>query len=294
MFEYKESKDYEFEGPEIILDSDCDAEALRKVLYEINYSRHFSEVGNEIILNYLVKEGHGAGYAVPIYAQAYNSLEWIFPEPNLDKKKIIAGGTHYDTVENCPGADDNGSGIALLICAARYLQKHKDKLKAHPHFYFFNREEDGLLGSDAFVREVLSKRQGSSRIVPDEVHIMEMVGYTAGSQQTPPGLPDFGPVGDFLGIVGEGIVDSLVEAAGKRVEGLKVKGLDIPFSLAQQVGDSLRSDHTPFWNAGYKVCMYTDTSHFRNPHYHQITDTPETLDFEFMEKVLKLFLTRFF
>jgi hypothetical protein len=34
--------------------------------------------------------------------------------------------------------------------------------------------------------------------------------------------------------------------------------------------------------------MWTDTSEFRNPHYHQPSDTPDTLDYEFMAEVAKL------
>jgi len=33
--------------------------------------------------------------------------------------------------------------------------------------------------------------------------------------------------------------------------------------------------------------MITDTSFFRNPHYHQAIDTVETLDLEFLEKVTR-------
>jgi hypothetical protein len=31
--------------------------------------------------------------------------------------------------------------------------------------------------------------------------------------------------------------------------------------------------------------MVTDTSFFRNPHYHQPTDTPDTLDYLFLARV---------
>jgi Zn-dependent M28 family amino/carboxypeptidase len=41
-----------------------------------------------------------------------------------------------------------------------------------------------------------------------------------------------------------------------------------------------RSDHAAFWNAGIPALMLTSTANFRNPHYHQPTDTPETLDYE--------------
>jgi len=34
--------------------------------------------------------------------------------------------------------------------------------------------------------------------------------------------------------------------------------------------------------------MWTDTAEFRNPHYHQVSDTPETLDYNFLLNVTKL------
>ncbi|MBJ6725032.1 hypothetical protein JFN93_09960 [Geomonas sp. Red875] len=45
------------------------------------------------------------------------------------------------------------------------------------------------------------------------------------------------------------------------------------------------SDHCSFWEHDYPAIMLNDTVMFRNPHYHKISDQPETLDFGFMEKV---------
>jgi aminopeptidase YwaD len=45
------------------------------------------------------------------------------------------------------------------------------------------------------------------------------------------------------------------------------------------------SDHSPFWDAGYRALMITDTSFYRNPHYHGSTDTLETLNLDFMAKI---------
>ncbi|NDG75040.1 MAG: M28 family peptidase [Synechococcaceae bacterium WB8_1B_136] len=47
------------------------------------------------------------------------------------------------------------------------------------------------------------------------------------------------------------------------------------------------SDHSPFWDAGYNALMVTDTSFMRNPHYHQMTDTVETLDLDFFSAVVE-------
>ncbi|MEK7716768.1 MAG: hypothetical protein AAB322_03330, partial [Pseudomonadota bacterium] len=43
--------------------------------------------------------------------------------------------------------------------------------------------------------------------------------------------------------------------------------------------------HAAFWHYGYPAVMLTDTANFRNPHYHCATDTLDTLNLEFMEKV---------
>ena len=47
------------------------------------------------------------------------------------------------------------------------------------------------------------------------------------------------------------------------------------------IPDVRLSDHSPFWDQGYDALMVTDTSFMRNPHYHQMSDTVETLDLPF-------------
>jgi hypothetical protein len=51
-----------------------------------------------------------------------------------------------------------------------------------------------------------------------------------------------------------------------------------------------RSDHAFFWKRRTPALMWTDTSEFRNRHYHQPTDTPETLDYDFLAQVTRLLL----
>jgi Peptidase family M28 len=50
--------------------------------------------------------------------------------------------------------------------------------------------------------------------------------------------------------------------------------------------------HSPFWQAGIPSIMWTDTAEFRNPHYHRASDTPDTLDYDFVSQVTKLALAR--
>ena len=70
-----------------------------------------------------------------------------------------------------------------------------------------------------------------------------------------------------------------------------VQGLflpDVPLEMIGRISSFLRSDHAPFWREGIPALMWTDTAEFRNPHYHLPTDTPETLDYEFLAGVTRL------
>ena len=147
----------------------------------------------------------------------------------------------------------------------------------------YDREEDGLLGSDRHSRQIDSAIKGMISL--------EMLGYTdtrPGSQQLPPHLNGLYPdVGDFIGVVGNEASRSLVVAvtAGlKRIDGLPVQSMVVPGDGTLLPVTRL-SDHASFWDRRLPAVMITDTSFFRNPHYHQPTDVPATLDYSFLARV---------
>jgi hypothetical protein len=132
--------------------------------------------------------------------------------------------------------------------------------------------------------------------VLEQVHVLEMVGYRdrrPNSQKNPLPMIPTPTTGDFLGVVSNKshLIDQIIDAAGSI--SVPVVGLSIPSGLplnaiGQLSPHLLRSDHAPFWEKNIPAVMWTDTSEFRNPHYHQPTDTPETLDYEFMAEVSEL------
>jgi Zn-dependent M28 family amino/carboxypeptidase len=162
---------------------------------------------------------------------------------------------------------------------------------------FFNREEDGLLGSSEFVGHLAAQ----SKWTVGEAHIFEMVGFcnrAANSQRMPPGLPSVGTprVGDFLALLANrqsnGIAEKLVRLATTYAAESPVLALKIYLGIEKYFGHLRRSDHAPFWDAGIPSIMWTDTSEFRNPNYHKVSDTPDTLDYGFTAGVAKLALAR--
>ena len=143
-----------------------------------------------------------------------------------------------------------------------------------------------MVGSTYFARKL--KAAGAK---VDAMISLEMIGYTdsrPGSQKYPAGLSWLYPDrGDFIGVIGNWNSSSLLRKVTRQmrqVQGLSVETLSVPGNGVLIPAVRL-SDHSPFWDLGYPALMVTDTSFFRNPHYHAATDTLETLNLEFMAKV---------
>jgi len=196
-------------------------------------------------------------------------------------------GAHYDTVSHSPGADDNASGVAVMLEAARLLSSFH--LSVPLVFIGFAQEEQHCLGSALYA--IKMRRAG---VLLRGMISLECVGYAStqpGSQQNVKGLPVVLPdAGNFLGVVGNPEAAELKErfekTAGRYVSELPLIGLLVPDG-GHGFPDTRRSDHSPFWDAGYPALMMTDTANFRNPAYHRPGDTLETLNLSYMVKVTK-------
>lgn len=203
--------------------------------------------------------------------------------PRAEEPLVIIGA-HFDSVVGTPGADDNASGVAVLLETARLLSQIA--LTTQVLFCAFNLEELNMIGSTAFARKIKAAGMEVKAMIS-----LEMIGYTdsrPGSQKLPAGLGRFYPDrGDFIGVVGNWQSTALMHRfAGGMRQGskLQVETLSVPGKGALIPAVRL-SDHAPFWDLGYPALMITDTSFYRNPHYHGATDSIETLDIDFMAKV---------
>jgi len=210
------------------------------------------------------------------------------PVPGDPTLPLFIVAAHYDSIADSPGADDNASGLATLIELARWIRPRLDGAshKARLQLAAYDLEEYGCLGSWAHARRL---KEGGTQVTG--MISLEMLGYCdrrPGSQQLPPALAGHYPnSGDFIGIVGTESSDTLlhtVVAAMKSVPGLPVESMAIPGN-GMILPQTRLSDHSSFWDHGMPALMITDTSFFRNPHYHRDSDTPDTLDYDFLAKV---------
>ncbi|MBD2345992.1 M28 family peptidase [Anabaena subtropica] len=218
--------------------------------------------------------------------KSFNNLILNLPSQCVRKKQPLPPiliGAHYDAVPGTSGADDNATGVVVLLELAR-------KFAAEPARYplrlvAFDMEEYGLLGSTDYAA-LLRQQQQPLRLMMS----LEMLGYrdsTPGSQRYPRALERFYPsTGDFIALIGNlrTIADLIGMSRNIRKAGVSSQWLPVP-NRGLIVPQTRLSDHAPFWDVGYPAIMVTDTAFLRNPHYHKASDAIATLDLDFLTGV---------
>lgn len=233
------------------------------------------------------------GYTVERHAYATGvNVIGVRPGTTKPAERVVVSA-HYDSVASCAGADDNGTGVAGTLEAARVLA-----LAPHARTLVvacWDEEERGLVGSSAYAAR--AKAAGEQIVL---ALVLEMIGYrnsAPSSQKSDPSLeavfPDAAAQiaanqyrGDFALVVNDETATSAVtdlQAVATEV-GLPVVNISLLAPLKRSIDDLRRSDHAPFWDADYPALMITDTANFRNPHYHcaqASSDALADIDYDF-------------
>jgi hypothetical protein len=250
--------------------------------------------------DYIAAEFKKAGYAPELLeysAQLKSASGRTRPYYNVEARLLPAnpapGGAwvlsaHYDTAPGTPGADDNASAVAILLEAARLLRKENPAREIR--LVAFGTEEPPSfttrdMGSFRYLRYL--KERGVSL---HGLLNLEMLGYfnpKPGSQLFPPFMNLLHPdTGDFVSLSSNlsslGLMNSIARA-WRQASSLPLETVFLP-----SVPSALFiSDHLNFWFSGERAVMLSDTAYFRNPNYHQYSDTPETLDYERMAEIAR-------
>jgi hypothetical protein len=202
--------------------------------------------------------------------------------------EIIVIGAHYDSVTGTTGADDNASGVAAVLALARRFA-HAKPARTLRFVAFANEEPPHFqtkdMGSWQYAKRCHDRGERIAGMLS-----LETIGYfdeRPGSQHYPAPLASFFPdTGNFIAFASNlgsrGLNAHCVLAFKSRTK-FPVESASVP-ELVQEIG---WSDHWSFWQFGYAAAIVTDTAPFRNPHYHEDTDLPPTLDYERMAHVVE-------
>ncbi len=271
-------------------------------ILQVNSERLFADVQNlsfqrftdserRRTRNYIINELKKQGWESSL-EQFPRGVNIFAEKPGTDSEAgAILLAAHYDTVLNSPGADDNATGVAVLLEIARLF--NSDSTPRTLQLAFFDQEEAGLLGSRAFVNNQ-ARLQNLRGVI-----VMDMVGYacyTAGCQKTPSGFPitPTSDKGDFLAVVGDTEHLPLINTfknVGENINNSSqlppVFTLPVPLK-GVLTPDVLRSDHAPFWLQGIGALLVTDTANLRSSFYHQPSDTPDNIERDFFAGAAQL------
>ncbi|KAH3743260.1 M20/M25/M40 family metallo-hydrolase [Pelomyxa schiedti] len=216
------------------------------------------------IKDFLMEEFNHHG--LPVYFQelwhssGQNIISVLPATCGTGPTEVVVIGAHFDSV-NCPGADDNGTGVSAVWKIATTLCTLPQRKRA-AIFCFFDLEEVGTKGSTefAFLLEKLTCPIHS-------VHCVDMIGYNQGNTIA------VSSTHDTLLAIYRQVAGSLTEHTMQ----------ESPFHGV--------SDFIPFKNVFPTVSIaepHSPTHGQINPNHHQKTDTVETLDFSFLNKNIHL------
>ena len=205
------------------------------------------------------------------------------------RDQIIVVGAHYDSVLLSPGADDNASGVSVLLELARALKQ--ESLPRTVRLVAFTNEEWPFFGRERMGSQVNARNAYDRSELITGMISLEMLGYYSmeeNSQAYPRPLNYFYPdKGNFIAFVSnfssrELLRETILEF--RRTSQFPSEGLIAPQFLVPNIR---RSDNSSFWSHGYPAIMVTDTSNYRNRNYHKPSDLPDSLDYESMARIVE-------
>lgn len=241
---------------------------------------------------YIQRELERAGYTTENQSWIAANMEYtnVIASYNPHKSKRLIVGAHYDVFGDQPGADDNASAVAGLLETARLIAETKPDIDYRIDFVAYCLEEPPFFGSENMGSYIHAKSLHDNKVDVLGMICYEMIGFFSDepNSQTYPAhemASTYPSVANFIIVVGiekhsgfSNRIHSLMTQ--NKNSNTEIVNFPTPDGLAGM------SDQRNYWKFGYNALMINDTSFIRNPHYHQMSDTIETLDFDKMTEVI--------
>jgi hypothetical protein len=165
---------------------------------------------------------------------------------------------HYDSYSNdpngaAPGADDDASGCAAVLEAARILSQRR--FTHTLRFVLFAGEEEWMRGSEHYATEAAARRDWIDGVIN-----LDMIGY----ESVPPN--------DHVVEIHAGTRPDSARLADALIQCISM--YDLRLVPEKLTADALTyCDQAPFWERGYAGILCIEDSEDFNPHYHEASDT---------------------
>lgn len=244
---------------------------------------------------YIEETLRGLGYSPErqeyrVRGQAARNIEVMIGPPGgaRDIPTFVVGG-HYDSPDDSPGANDNGTGVAASLELARLFAGFAPRNHRLRLVFWVNEEAPYGKTPDMGSWQHAKRLKDRGEIVAGAI-ALETLGYFSeedGSQDFPPpfGLiyPHRGNFVAFVGLIGaRPFVHAALAGFRRHTHFPSIGGVAPGFLRGIDL-----SDHWAYHQFGFPAMMVTDTAPFRNPYYHQLDDLPENVDYDSLARITK-------
>jgi Zn-dependent M28 family amino/carboxypeptidase len=245
--------------------------------------------GLDVVARYIAQRFREAGARVEdeVFVARRATYRNVVATFGPQSAPLLVVGAHYDAFRAraiSPAADDNASGVAGLLELARLLGGSQRQLQRRVRLVAFSTEEPPFFGSDEMGSAINARALANAHERVEGMISLEMIGYFTPRQPwTSWVLSAIYPSrGDFIAVAGGWRDRSLARELKRGIAGA---GMHVcSFTAPHSWSDA--SDQRSYWNRGFPAVMLTDTAYERNPNYHTTRDTPETLDYRTMARVV--------
>jgi uncharacterized repeat protein (TIGR01451 family) len=220
---------------------------------------HLQALGLDVRLDHFTLGGVGL-----------DNVEGTLPGSGPDPNVIYVACAHYDSTSNdpynvAPGADDNGSGTAGVLEAARVLSRYH--FKHTLRFVTFAGEEQGMIGSQYYASRAYTAHNDIRGVVN-----LDMIGWDSNH--------------DYVMEIHAGTGSSSQPVGAALRDAVTAYGINLSPQYITQ-GSLTFSDHSSFWNKGYPAIMAIEDWADHSSNYHRTTDTLPTLRLSFVDGFVK-------
>lgn len=204
---------------------------------------------------YLTSELSALGYTVELNSYSSGANVWARLDSDLGATRTIVVGAHFDSVSGVPGANDNATGVAMVLALARYLRD----IDCRTHdviFALFDEEEVGLVGSYYFATYLFEHGVDVAG-----VHTIDQMGWDADGDRA----------------------IELERADPGMYELYAAARADLGLSMPLTQTTTGATDHVRFRELGFDAIGLTEeyVSGDTTPHYHQPGDTYDTVNLDY-------------
>lgn len=268
----------------------ADAQRLQALVEALAKPRDVADVAAlDATAAYLAERLRESGYQPEeqLYqwqGRTYRNLRLVLGDP---KRPRVVVGAHYDSFEALPAADDNASGVAVVLELARLFRERPPP--GTVELVFWTLEEPPAWDTPGMGSVAHADALAAEAVPVVAALSIETVGYyrdEEGTQHFPVPLVGalYPSAGNFVALVSNLDNTRLVRTVKRAMRStgrIPVYSMNGP-ALVEGID---WSDHRNFWRHGWPALMVTDTAPNRNPNYHQPTDTPDTLSYPRMARL---------